>query len=152
MKHADYRSFASDDLHMDYSSPEDEEALLPEVKTTVPRSRSLKRTLITGVVVVITIVCLGLLVSSSGGSAAKVSSTNGASMFQSVSVGNYINHDKFIARAGIKRDRNILHCNSKQQGRGSGFGRYEGNKHAVIPNEGEKSLQKTEKDLSLCSR
>ena len=95
MKHADYRSFESDDLHVynDYSSQEDEEALLPQGKTTVPPSRSLKKTLITGVVVVATIICLGFLVSSSGGSVAKVSSTNGASMFKSVSEGNYKNHN-----------------------------------------------------------
>ena len=91
MKHADYRSFASDDLHMDYASPEDEEALLPDVKATAPRLRSLNRTLITGVLVVVTIVCSGFLVSLNHGSATKLSSTNSESMFQSVTDGNYIN-------------------------------------------------------------
>lgn len=97
MKHADYRSFESDDLHMEYSSPEDEEALLPEVKSTIPPTRSLKRTVITGVIIVATIVCSGFLVSLSTGSSAKSSSKNGASVFQSVQTGNYIDHNKFIA-------------------------------------------------------
>lgn len=82
---------------MEYSSPEDEEALLPEVRTTVPPSRSLTRTVITGVLIVATIVCSGFLVSLSTGSSAKSSSKDG-SMFQSVQTGNYIYHNKIIAR------------------------------------------------------
>ena len=109
MKHADYRSFESDDLHMEYSSPEDEEALLPGVRTTIPPTRSLKRTVITGVVIVATIVCSGFLVSLSTGSSAKSSSKNGASMLQSVQIGNYIYHNKFIAK--VKPNLALLFLN-----------------------------------------
>ena len=83
---------------MEYSSPEDEEALLPGMRTTVPPSRSLTRTVVTGVLIVATIVCSGFLVSLSTGSSAKSSSKNGASLFQSVQTGNYIDHNKFIAK------------------------------------------------------
>lgn len=94
MKHADYRSFDSDELHMNHSSPEDEEALLPEVNTAVTRSRSLKKTLITGVFVVLAVVSLGFLVVSSQRSAAKHSPTSSKtpSMAQSFLDGNYIDH------------------------------------------------------------
>ena len=99
MKHADYRSFDSDELHMNYSSPEDEEALLPEVNTTVPRSRSLKKTLITGFFVVITVVSLGFLVVSSQKYGAKNSpmSPKTPSMAQSFIDGKYIDRNKFTA-------------------------------------------------------
>lgn len=94
MKHADYRSFDSDELHMNYSSLEEEEALLPEVIAAVPPPRSLKRTLITGFFVVLTIVSLGFLVTSSRGSGPGKSRPR-TPMFQSVTDGNYIDRNKF---------------------------------------------------------
>lgn len=97
MKHADYRSFDSDELHMNYSSPEEEEALLPEVIAAVPPPRSLKRTLITGFFVVLTIVSLGFLVSSHRSAAQSSSAMTGPLMVKSVIDGNYIDRNKFTS-------------------------------------------------------